>query len=55
MGRSRSDPEIALRFLLTRIGNWTESRWDQWLRDEFGDERADYMIEQIKRQCFQEE
>lgn len=44
-----SDPDIALRFLLTRIGSWTNARWDQWLRDEFGDERANYMIAELDR------
>ena len=34
----------ALQFLLPRIGSWTDSRWDQHLRYEFGDERAAPMI-----------
>lgn len=34
----------ALQFLLTRIGSWTAARWDQHLRDQYGDEKADPMI-----------
>ena len=34
----------ALQFLLPRIGSWTNARWDQHLRYEFGDERAGPMI-----------
>ena len=26
----------ALQFLMTRIGSWTNARWDQHLRDQFG-------------------
>lgn len=38
------DAAEALRFLLTRIGSWTNARWDQHLRHEFGDDRAGRMI-----------
>jgi hypothetical protein len=38
---SSCGPLTALAFLLTRIGSWTTSRWDQHVRDEFGDEVAD--------------
>lgn len=40
------DAEVAeaLEFLLTRIGSWTSARWDQHLRHEFGDGRAEPMI-----------
>lgn len=40
----------ALRFLLTRIGSWTNARWDQHLRYEFGDERAERMIAALDAQ-----
>lgn len=33
-----------LQFLLTRIGSWTESRWDQHLRYQIGDEHAETVI-----------
>ena len=38
----------ALQFLLTRIGSWTHARWDQHLRDEFGDEKAAQAIQWIE-------
>ncbi len=38
----------ALQFLLTRIGSWTDARWDQHLRHEFGDEKADKAIRWIE-------
>lgn len=38
------DATEALRFLLDRIGSWTNARWDQHLRHEFGDDRATKMI-----------
>lgn len=41
--------ETALTFLLTRIGSWTNSRWDQHLRAEFGDEFAGPVIIALKR------
>lgn len=34
-----------LNWLLLRIGGWTQSRWDQWLRWEYGDERAEAAIQ----------
>jgi hypothetical protein len=39
----------ALQFLLTRIGSWTSARWDQHLRNEFGDEKAERAIGMIER------
>lgn len=41
--------ETALAFLLTRIGSWTDARWDQHLRHEFGDELANVMIAALKK------
>lgn len=41
--------EVALAFLLTRIGSWTDARWDQHLRHEFGDEFAGPVIIALKR------
>lgn len=41
--------EAALAFLLTRIGSWTDARWDQHLRHEFGDEAAGRMIAALKK------
>lgn len=41
-------PEAAkqgLVFLLTRIGSWTSARWDQHLRERYGDKHADEIIE----------
>ena len=38
----------ALQFLLTRIGSWTHARWDQHLRHEFGDEKAEQAIRWIE-------
>ncbi len=35
---------IALNFLLTRIGSWTHARWDQHLRERFGDEHTETVI-----------
>jgi hypothetical protein len=37
-------PRHMLDFLLTRIGSWTNARWDQHLRDEYGDEKTDLFI-----------
>jgi hypothetical protein len=34
----------ALAFLLTRIGSWTNARWDQHVRYEFGDDIADALF-----------
>lgn len=34
----------ALAFLLVRIGSWTSARWDQHVRDEYGDEVAERLI-----------
>lgn len=34
----------ALETILTRIGSWTSSRWDQHLRHEVGDEDANAII-----------
>lgn len=31
---------IGLNFLLTRIGSWTNARWDQHLRDRLGDDHT---------------
>lgn len=39
--------QIGLAFLLNRIGSWTEARWDQHLRHEFGDDIANLMIAEI--------
>jgi hypothetical protein len=33
----------ALAWLLVRIGSWTDARWDQHVRHEFGDEVADVL------------
>jgi len=44
------DAAEALRFLLTRIGSWTNARWDQHLRHEFGDDRAGRMIAALAAQ-----
>lgn len=38
-----------LDFLLTRIGSWTNARWDQHLRYEYGDEKAGPVIDAIRR------
>lgn len=38
----------ALQFLLTRIGSWTNARYDQHLRNEFGDENAERAIRWIE-------
>ncbi len=38
----------AVTWLLTRIGSWTNARWDQHLRFEFGDEIAGPVIEQLR-------
>lgn len=40
---------LDLAWLLTRIGSWTNARADQHLRYEFGDERADAVIEWCAR------
>lgn len=40
-----SDEWLALDWLLTQIGSWTNARWDQHLRHRFGDVRADEIIE----------
>lgn len=40
---------MAVAFLLTRIGSWTNTRWDQHLRYEIGDAAADAAIEWIER------
>lgn len=39
-------PAVAqgLVFLLTRIGSWTNARWDQHLRERLGDEHAETVI-----------
>ena len=42
---NRSTPIGRLLWLLVRIGSWTDARWDQHLRDEFGDMDADETIE----------
>lgn len=39
--RQKKTVERALCFLLIRIGSWTNARFDQHLRHEFGDEFAD--------------
>lgn len=36
--------EQGLNFLLTRIGSWTNARWDQHLRERMGDEHAETVI-----------
>ena len=36
-----------LRWILDRIGSWTNARWDQHLRSEFGDERANAVMEMV--------
>jgi hypothetical protein len=36
-----------LQWLLDRIGSWTNARWDQHLRHEFGDEATDALIEYL--------
>jgi hypothetical protein len=41
-------PRTALAFLLVRIGSWTAARWDQHVRDEFGDEIADGLVGLMK-------
>jgi hypothetical protein len=38
---------LAVAFLLTRIGSWTNARWDQHLRHEIGDAAADAAIRWI--------
>lgn len=38
---------LALDWLLNQIGSWTHSRWDQHLRDRFGDVRTDQIIEAL--------
>jgi hypothetical protein len=35
--------------VLTRVGSWTDARWDQHLRHEFGDELANQMIAALKK------
>lgn len=43
-------PETAkqgLVFLLTRIASWTNARWDQHLRERYGDKATDEIIEWI--------
>lgn len=47
--RAYVPPYEALAFLLTRIGSWTHARWDQHLRDEYGDEKAQPVIDWLKR------
>lgn len=39
-------PEVwqGLEFLLTRIGSWSNARWDQHLRERLGDEHAESII-----------
>lgn len=41
-----------LRFLLVRIGSWTEARWDQHLRYEFGDEATNETIAWLREAGF---
>lgn len=48
MSTKRLGPTDAVTWLLTRIGSWTVARWDQHLRDEFGDEVAGPAIEAIQ-------
>lgn len=40
---------MAVAFLLTRIGSWTNARWDQHLRHEIGDAAADEAIRWIEQ------
>lgn len=42
-----SKTQDALGMLLTRIGSWTNARWDQHVRNEFDDETADIIIREI--------
>jgi hypothetical protein len=45
-------PECAARtaiaFLLTRIGSWTNARWYQHVRFEYGDDVADVLIDKLR-------
>lgn len=38
----------SLVFLLTRIGSWTNARWDQHLRSRYGDEATNEVIAWLK-------
>ena len=40
--------ERGLRFLLSRIGSWTNARFDQHLRYEFGDEQTDEIMKWLE-------
>lgn len=42
-----TESKEALRFLLNRIGSWTEARWDQHLRDQYGDEFTNVVANEI--------
>jgi hypothetical protein len=45
-------PEAAkqgLVFLLTRIASWTNARWDQHLRERYGDKATDEIIEWLHK------
>lgn len=45
-GEPETPPEVTqgLNRILTRIGSWTNTRWDQHLRSFFGDEATDMVI-----------
>lgn len=38
------DVRDAIMHLFLRIGSWTNNRWDQHLRHEYGDEKTDKII-----------
>ncbi len=42
------EPSKQIAWLLTRIGSWTNARWDQHLRNEFGDVAANAAIEFLR-------
>lgn len=39
--------KTALAFLLTRIGSWSNARWDQHVRYEYGDDVANAMVRML--------
>lgn len=41
-------PEKVLTWLLDRIGSWTDSRWDQHARSQYGDEAVNELVKQLE-------
>jgi hypothetical protein len=48
VGSPNSPEAVALGFLLRRLGALSSARWDQWLRHEFGDDKAEAMIAAVR-------